>query len=196
MLCLGGTFNPIHNGHLIMARTVAESLSMTKVTLIPSAVPPLKHWNNGLASAEHRFNMCKAAVEDDPLFEVSPVEMDRPQRSYTYDTAVTLKAAYNEPIYWIAGSDVIPTLHTWHRFEELKNVLTFIFVERPGCNVSIYDPKYEPITNKIAMASVNENFGNIEMSSTTLRLRIADRKSIKYLVPEAVEDYIRWNGLY
>jgi nicotinate (nicotinamide) nucleotide adenylyltransferase len=134
-VCFGGTFNPIHHGHLLCARAVAEVRGFDRVTLIPSAVPPHKSSLTGnidLASAQDRLAMCRLAVEGDPLFETNDIELHRSSPSFTIDTARELKRRGWPSVSWLIGGDVVPTLPSWHESFALLAEVQFIVMERPG----------------------------------------------------------------
>jgi len=195
----GGSFNPVHFGHLISARSVAEQLGLSQVVLIPAASPPHKQ-PAGLISAEHRLEMTRLAVRGDPLFTVSDVELRRAGPSYTFDTVTSLQQALGEAVKlsWIIGADSLAELPTWYRIHDLIARVDIVTVMRPG-------PWAEPA------AILQANFGaaetarllgsrlstpNIEISATDIRERVARGASIRYLTPAPVIAYIDEHGLY
>ncbi|MGB9596470.1 MAG: nicotinate-nucleotide adenylyltransferase [Candidatus Poribacteria bacterium] len=190
LVVMGGTFNPPHIAHLICAEEVYELFKFDKALFIPCARPPHKN-NSEIIDVHHRYNMTILATQDNQHFEVSRVELDRLGRSYTIETVKELKKLYGNDteIYWIVGADAILEMPSWKNIDELLEICNFIGINRPG-----YDIKHasEKILNKIQRVDVI----NIDISSSNIRKRIHERKSIKYLVPSAVEDYIYKNGLY
>ena len=129
---MGGTFDPIHVGHLMIAEAVWDEYNLEKVIFIPSANPPHKH--DVLTSAKHRFNMTLLATCSNPHFEVSTIEMDRVGPSYTIDTIKALKKMYGDDtdFYFIIGADCIHELPTWHKIDELLKICKFIATKRPS----------------------------------------------------------------
>ena len=186
----GGTFNPIHHGHLINAQIVLEELSLDKILFIPSKMPVHKELE-GLAVAEDRFNMIKAAVDDNPFFEVSRIEIDRKDDSYFIITIRQLLKEYpNDEIFVIIGSDAFIELHKWKDYREILNTVSIILLQRPGVK------KIKKAGTKIARDINIINNPLIEISSSGIRRNIKYEKSIKYLVPAGVEEYIMKKGLY
>ncbi len=191
-LCLGGSFNPIHVGHVVCARFAAEAAGFDGVRLIPSAANPHKRDAN-LASAENRLAMINAAVGNDPFFLVDPIETRRGGTSFTFDTASALiDAGEPSPISWLIGTDLLARLHTWHRFDELMRIVTFVVMKRAGQVVSFesYDTRVRALCRTIVEVP------QIEISSTLVRDRVAANKPIDGLVHPAVEKFIRNLELY
>src|SRR5690606_12868952 len=118
-LWFGGSFNPIHNGHLICARAVAERAGFDKIVLVPSAQPPHKPDATDLASPQDRATMCRIATQEDPLFAVDDLELTRPGASYTIDTVAELKQRGEQEVNWLIGADMLAILPQWHRPEDL-----------------------------------------------------------------------------
>lgn len=193
----GGTFDPIHNGHLIIAEAVRENMNLDKIIFIPSGMPPHKD-NLRVTDAEHRFNMVYKAVSTNPYFEASRMEIDRQGYTYTIDTITQLQDVHGEfaRFFFIIGADVIPELLTWKNYNRLFKICEFISVLRPGFD----SEKFQKGVNHLEMqynASIHTvNVPLIEISSTEIRSRVQNSRTIKYLVPESVEEYIYINGLY
>ncbi|ARD49532.1 nicotinate-nucleotide adenylyltransferase [Sporosarcina sp. P37] len=181
---LGGTFNPPHTGHLLIANEVRYALELDEVWLMPAAVPPHKT-AAGDATAEQRLQMVKLAADEIEGLRASSFEIERGGVSYTYDTMSQL--VKNEPdcdFYFIIGGDMIDQLPAWHRIEELLQIVTFIGVKRPGAdNVS-----------EIPVRLVETP--QLDLSSTLIRRRFAEDGTVQLLVPPAVEAYIREERLY
>lgn len=202
VLIFGGTFDPIHNGHLIACRSVAEGLGIRKVILIPSGKHPFKH---DITPAEDRLEMTKLAVEDEPLFEVCDCEFNREGFSYSADTAVWIKhELYKkmEEVYWMIGEDNVSQIPKWHKAEDFVKEVRFAVACR---QTDDYRGSTEDLTalEAIAWRKIHEEMEIeyidspiIEISSSTVRDRVKQGKSIKYLVPDAVEKYIKDNNLY
>ena len=186
---MGGTFNPPHIAHLICAEEVYDLLKFDKVLFIPSARPPHKN-NNEIVDAHYRYEMTVLATKDNPHFEVSRIELDRPGRSYTIETVKELMRQYGvSEIHWIVGADAILEMLSWKSINELLEICNFVGINRPGYDISRADDR---ILKKVTSLNVT----NIDISSSEIRLRIKQGLSIRYLVPIEVEDYIYRNGLY
>lgn len=193
---LGGTFDPIHVGHLMTAEAVRDEYHLDKVIFIPAAVPPHKQ-NQDVTEAMHRYVMTVLATCSNPNFEVSDIEMNRPGPSYTIDTIRELLERFGEDteFYFITGADAIQEIHTWDRIEELLEMCHFIGASRQGCLPDVNQIKAsfgELGKRKIHRLETPE----LEISSTDIRNRIKKGYSIKYIVPTAVEQYIYKQGLY
>lgn len=199
---LGGSFNPIHFGHLIAARAVAEQLGLPTVLLIPAAIPPHKQLAQ-LASGPHRLAMARLAVEGDPLFEVSDMELSRAGPSYTFDTLNALKSQYGQDsqLLWIIGADTLPELETWYRVVDLVRLAEIITVVRPG-TLPQRREQLASLEAKIGVSELDRILRNrlgtpaIDISATDMRHRIAGGLSVRYLTPDAVAHYLAANGLY
>ncbi len=187
---MGGTFNPPHIAHLICAEEVYDTLKFDKVIFIPSARPPHKN-SNDIIDPYHRYMMTCLATNDNPHFEVSRIELDRPGRSYTIETVKEIKKLYNNnaEIYWIVGADSILEMPSWKCIDELINICGFVGINRPGYDINKADRR---ILEKVNMVNITE----IGISSSEIRWRIKNGLTIKYLVPSSVEEYIYNNGLY
>lgn len=185
----GGTFNPIHHGHLIAAQSAAEALDLSEVIFVPSCIPPLKPCSD-LASGIHRLAMVRLAVEGNPRFSVSDIEVRRDQKSYTVDTMRELAAVYPDTrLFFLVGADCAPKLHQWKGIEELQRLVEFSVFNRPGATPAGALPPGTPALHHVAMPG-------LELSSTHLRARLAAGRPVHYLTPPAVEDYILRHRLY
>ena len=130
---LGGTFNPVHLGHVMIAENAASSRQLDKVLFIPCASPPHKG-SDELFSGEHRLAMLHLAICSDPRFEVSPIEIERGGVSYSVDTVTQMRASHpGDRVFLIVGSDNFPDIGKWRRFDELAALCEFLVIERPGC---------------------------------------------------------------
>lgn len=195
----GGTFNPIHFGHLIVARAVAERLSLARVVLIPSANPPHKQGPD-LADAEDRLEMARLAIAGEDLLEVSDVEVRRSGLSYTILTVQAFREQVGDdtPLYWIIGGDTLGELRTWYRVDELVNLCRIVTAVRPGFetpDLSGLGARLSPDQIQGLKEAVLPT-PRIDISATDIRQRIRDGRSIRFLVPEAVREYIVARGLY
>lgn len=191
----GGTFNPIHFGHLMICEYLKEELGLDKVIFIPTGNPPHKSLD---VSAIDRYNMVKLAISSNPDFEISDIETNRVNLSYTVDTIIELKKIYeNQKLFFLIGLDTLFQLKTWRKIEELSREIEFVVALRP---------KYIDIDEiNRELKFLRENYGTIveiihtplyEISSTELRTRIRDKKTVRYLIPNNVVNYIKESGFY
>lgn len=193
---LGGTFDPIHVGHLVTAEAVRNEYKLDKVIFIPAAIPPHKQ-EQSVTPALHRYIMTVLATYSNPYFEVSPIEMNRPGPSYTIDTIYELIEKYGEDteFYFITGADAIAEIPTWDRIEELLGICQFIAATRQGCLPNVDNIK--EYFGGLGQKRIHRlNTPELEISSTDIRARIKNGISIKYIVPLPVEQYIYKEGLY
>jgi nicotinate-nucleotide adenylyltransferase len=187
---LGGTFNPVHNGHLINAEIVKENSKLDKILFIPSKHPVHKNLE-GNVSSEDRFNMLKLAVKDNHKFDVLRIEIDRKDESYFITTIKQLFEIYkNAELFLLIGADAFNEINIWKDSEEILQIVSFIVMKRPG---------YENINHNIVNTAKYVKFIEnplIEISSSKIRENIRNNISIKYLVPLKVEEYIISKELY
>lgn len=195
---LGGTFNPVHNGHLILAQTALETLDLTRLLFVPCALPPHKK-ATGLLSPRHRMAMLTAATEDNFRFEVCDVEIRRGGVSYAIDTMSALcDRAPAADYFFIIGADALVELHMWKDIDRLLELCTFVTVPRSGvdvCSIQPGDLHLESPWPERLLGNVIKG-RRIDISSSDIRYRVAEGMSIRYLVPRAVEMYIAEHGLY
>ena len=177
----GGTFDPVHHAHLILAREAIETLGLEKVILVPASISPLKK-AAPVASGEVRLAMLRAAIKGEPGFEVDECELRRRPPSYTIDTVEEIRRRESAAaIYCLIGEDNVEQLPLWHRFAELDKMVQFVVLDRSGKQPS---HPYEVILRRI------------DISATEIRRRVAQNESIRYLVPESVEEIIQREKLY
>lgn len=192
---LGGTFDPIHIGHLATAEAVRCEYQLDTVLFIPSANPPHKQ-DIAVTDAVHRYRMAELACASNPYFDVSAIEMERKGLSYTIYTLRELLALYGQDteLYFIIGYDALAELHTWENVYGVLELTHFIAVSRPGIDRTdeIIDSFGELGRAKIHRLTLHE----LDISATDIRNRIAEGRSIRYIVPEAVRAYIEENALY
>ncbi|MBL7171076.1 MAG: nicotinate-nucleotide adenylyltransferase [Candidatus Omnitrophica bacterium] len=185
----GGTFNPVHNAHLVAAQEVREKMELTRVIFVPSAHPPHKVEKN-LAAAAHRLNMLKLAIEKIPYFSVSTLEIDRGGKSYSVDTMRELRKKYGKKteFYFILGVDAVMDISTWKDVDTFLDLCNLVVINRPG--FSLANAKGElPSMRTLSITSIG-------ISSSYIKNRIKEGKPITYMVPEKVEKYIRRYKLY
>lgn len=195
----GGSFNPIHCGHLIVARSIRERLDLGRVIFLPSRRPPHKA-DEGLAAVEHRSEMVRRAITSEPGFEFSDYDLTRDGPCYTIDTVAYFRGriAKGVELFWIIGGDSLAELPTWRRARELVDACRIVTVARPG----VGGVDWEALGKLFDDVQVKRLRGGvvdtplIDISSTDIRCRIRDGRSIRYLVPDCVRDYINEHGLY
>lgn len=199
VLLFGGSFNPIHHGHLAIARAVAQQLEIPRVVLIPAASPPHKQ-GEVLPPGAQRLEMCRIAVAGDPLFEVSDWELRQSGPNYTLLTVEHFRSrlpAASE-LYWLIGMDSLRELHTWHRVGDLAACCTLVTAQRPGFPPADLAP-LRALLAPGALERVRRHIletPQIGISATGIRARVARGASIRELVPEGVADFVREHGLY
>ena len=185
----GGTFNPPHMGHLIVAERIREELKLDKVWFVPCAVPPHKTMND-IEEAESRLEMVKLAIEGNPNFDVLDYEVKRGGKSYTVETVEYLRRKYpNYTFFLLIGADQLVEFHTWHKPEKILELVNVVAFTRPGVDVSKAKKEY---LSRVRLVTVPQ----IEISATEIRERVRKGLSIKYLVPDSVERYILSHKLY
>lgn len=181
---LGGTFNPPHYGHLMIGEQVADQLHLDQIRFMPNALPPHVDEKKTI-DAKDRVNMVRAAVMGNRQFDIELSEVLRGGKSYTYDTMAALKEAHpNVEYYFIVGGDEVAYLPTWHRIDELLELVHFVGVHRKG----------QPTETDYPVEWVE--MPQLEISSTDIRQRIAEHRSVRYMVPDMVAAYIFKEGLY
>lgn len=177
----GGTFDPIHHGHLILARDALEQLGLDSVIFIPAATSPHKLTSTP-AAAEIRVEMLRAAIEGEPRFSVDTMELDRPPPSYTVETMEALRLREPEAsLVCLIGEDNVAQLSTWHRFADLAKLVQFAVLDRSGLKTTHPYPAVRR---------------HLDISATEIRNRVARGQSIRYLVPPAVERIIHERQIY
>lgn len=192
----GGAFNPIHNGHLALAKSYSDSLKLDKILFIPTAVPPHKT-SQYLVSAEERLNMVKLAVGDYPEFEVSDLEFKRQGKSYTYDTLTELRKIYpDDDFYLIIGADQFLTFHNWYKYKEILDMVTICTSARESEQEkkSLYD--YVKSHTEMQWKCYIADYPVIRVSSSEIREKIKKGEDTSSLMPKMVYNYIVEKGIY
>lgn len=191
---LGGTFDPIHTGHLAIAEEVRDRLDLEEVCFVPAGAPWMKA-GQALSSAQDRLCMVRKAVEDNPFFRVSTVELERSGPSYTVDTLRELQEEYGPDarLFFILGSDAYARFGEWKDPEGILSLATLVVVDRPGVAEST-----EEMEEGLDIANRVEHVKSIrlEIGAVDIRRRVLEGSSIRYLVPEPVERHIYARGLY
>jgi len=193
---LGGTFDPIHTGHLIIAQEAASRLALDEVWFIPTGQPWLKSGNR-ISPSRHRLEMVRRAIRCNPGFKASAIEVDRPGPSYTVDTLVALRErdAKGDDLFFILGMDSLETLHRWHQPKHLFELCTLVGVSRPEHRDFDLD-SLDRIRSGASREVTIVDGPNIGISGAEIRRRISRGLPITYWVPSAIEKYIHENRLY
>lgn len=205
----GGTFDPIHHGHLRAVEEVGEDFRLDRVVIIPAYLPPHKE-DKPVLDFEHRLNMCRLAVADNPNLLVSDLEAGRGGKSYSLDTLTDIRLSHPaDDIRFILGMDAFLDIPTWHGHQELFCLADFIVISRPGYPrdrveeiLNLISPDFRPDPRAgryIHPSGFHVHFWEttmLDISSTRIRKYISEGKSIRYLAPEPVTDYINRYGLY
>ena len=202
----GGSFNPIHNGHLMVATEIRQGCALDRMVLLPSAHPPHKT-NQELLAPHHRLRMVELAIADDPNLELSSYDSSRAGPTYTIDTILYFQKLFGEEtsLYWIIGADSLNELATWHRASELVDLCRIITAGRPGNSAS------HAGQHAIDWSCLGESFSDeqiqrlrdgvqdtpeLDISSTSIRDRVCRGEPIDDLVPPSVCKYIKTHELY
>jgi nicotinate-nucleotide adenylyltransferase len=210
----GGTFNPVHYGHLRAAEEVREKFHLAKIIFIPSKSPPLK--THGLIESEHRYKMTELALSGNGFFEISDIEFKRPGKSFTVQTLEELRRIFHDTdLYFILGIDSFLEIPTWWQPDKLMSLIDFIIIARPSFRfvdillspyINVQRDDLEKLDNeelesysmplKSKRVVIALKIPVLDISATEIRKRIREGKTIKYLLPESVESYIIANKLY
>ena len=193
---MGGTFNPVHMGHLLLAEWAMEAAGLDQILFIPTGVPYMKD-NCHVLSGDERLQMTALAIEDHPAFAVSGMEVERKGYTYTCDTMEQLKEkSPKDNFYFIMGADCLYTIEKWRDPERIFRVCDVIAAARNGSSLPQIAEKCKELSEKFHGKILLLQFPAMEISSTDIRERVACGRSIRYLVPEKVRDYIISNHLY
>ena len=195
---MGGTFDPIHQGHLVTAETARSKFLLEKVIFVPSGHPPHKK-GKVISNKEARYLMTVLATSGNPYFEVSRVELDRPGESYAIDTVRYFRSKMEEgsELFFITGADAILEIVNWKSVEELFNCCTFIAATRPGFDLgALRDKLLEKLTVNHLHKIIPLEVPAMAISSTDIREKVKKKRTIKYLLPVEVENFIYKNNLY
>jgi nicotinate-nucleotide adenylyltransferase len=196
----GGSFNPIHFGHLLLADEICEALRLDRVLFVPAAVPPHKPAAE-LASADHRYHMTALAVREHPRFAVSDIELRREGPSYTVDTLAALQG--EGTLRLLIGSDTFLDLLSWRDPREVARLAQLIVVPRTGGDFDPDGPAAQKVLHELGLSAFGAADGpvlyraaSLPISGSDLRRRAREGRSLAYRMPEAVAAYIREQGLY
>jgi len=197
---MGGTFNPIHHGHLVTAQEALDQFGLDEIIFIPTGDPPHKV-EDLLADAEDRYLMTVIATSSNDSFFVSRIEIDRHGKSYTIDTVKELRKIYGmgSELFFVTGADAILEILTWKNTDEIVTLAKFIAATRPGYDLSRIEDLRSTLfkSEREACAGISiMEIPALAISSTNIRKRIKENRPINYLVPEGVNNYIIKHGLY
>ncbi|OGX68475.1 MAG: nicotinate (nicotinamide) nucleotide adenylyltransferase [Paenibacillus sp. RIFOXYA1_FULL_44_5] len=188
---MGGTFDPIHMGHLLGAEQARESMSLDEIWFMPTHTPPHKA-NGPVADPEQRLEMVKLAVAEHPQFHVSDLELRRGGTSYTVETVRLLCEQYPQhDFFYIIGADMVQDLPKWYKIDEIVSMIAFIGLSRLGFTMPMAEFPQE-LRSKVHFVPIPL----IELSSTVIRERLKLQKSVRYMVPEEVLRYVEGNRIY
>ena len=193
---MGGTFDPIHFGHLLAAQEALVRLSLEQVIFVPTGNSYQKTYRH-VTPAEERYMMTFLATLDNSNFSVSRVEIDREEPSHTIDTLREMRYWYtgqNVEFYFITGIDALMTMHTWAEYENIPDLCTIVAANRPGYDYEHYN--LENLSEKVRSRVLRLEIPLLSISSTEIRHRVAAGENLRYLLPHSVEQYIYKRGLY
>lgn len=193
---LGGTFDPIHNGHIVVAEEVKARLNLAEVLFVPAGQPWLKSGNN-ISAAEHRVQMVRLAIDDVPYFKLSTIEIERTGPTYTIDTISQLKARIGagDELFFILGRDNLAQLPKWREPARLIRMCRLVVVPRPGYplpNLTSLEAVIPGLSRRVVLLDTPE----VDIDATEIRVRVSQGLSIAHLVPAPVAEYIKKNRLY
>lgn len=192
---LGGTFDPIHYGHLLLAETAYDRFGLDRVLIMPAGDPYFKA-ERGISADEHRAEMAKLAIADNPHFEFSDMELKREGDSYTVETLEILKEQFPEDeFYLIVGSDTLYQMEKWYRPADIFQMATILSSSR-NIETSQLNSRMDHLRKKFGAKVVNLYMPNIDISSTDIRDKIKHDMSVRYFLPDSVIDYIKEQNLF
>jgi nicotinate-nucleotide adenylyltransferase len=193
---LGGTFDPIHNAHLLLGEAAREQFGLDRIIFIPNNLA--HHINrNDVSSGDTRYQLVKMAISDNPYFTCSRLEIDKPEGSYTVDTINDLKMMYpGDELYLILGGDSVMGIDTWYRSDELLKSCIILTAVRAGDDLASLDKKRQELADRFGADVRLLNFNRIDISSTDIRQRVRTGRSVRYLMPDACIEFMCIKGLY
>lgn len=190
----GGAFNPVHNGHLVLAENYLNVLSLDKILFVPTSVPPHKT-SEYLASGEDRMNMLKSAIRGNDKFDMTDLEFRREGKSYSFDTITELKKIYpDDELFLIVGSDQFFGFQSWYRADDILSTVTVVTAARENNEYNAlldFKAQHENMKNTVV-----SDFRAVEVSSSEIRSKVTAGEDISTLVPAPVADYIKEKRLY
>ena len=193
---LGGTFDPIHNAHLLLGESAREQFNLDRVIYIPNNLAHLPN-RTEITPGDVRYQMVKMAISDNPYFTCSRIEIDKPEGTYTYNTIQELKVMYpGDELYLILGGDSIIGIDTWYRAKDLLTSCTILAAVREDDDLAALDKKRNEL-KKMYNADIRLlKFNRIDISATEIRQRIRSGRSVRYMLPDEVIEFLCIKGLY
>jgi nicotinate-nucleotide adenylyltransferase len=183
----GGTFDPVHHGHLLLARDALEQLRLDAVIFVPCGRSPFKYRRPHITDVQ-RLALLKLALKSEPRFRLSHFEIDRPAPSYSYDTALEIQESFpSADLFWLIGADQLAGLDQWHRVDDLRSLVTFALLPRTSDTAAAKLPK--------GVLGLPQS-RRVDISATEIRHRVKSRLPIDYLVPASIAAYIKRHRLY
>ena len=204
---MGGTFNPVHLGHLRGGEEIREAFHLDEVIFIPSSIPPHKITEK-VIEAGHRFEMVRLAISSNPYFSASDLEISRPGKSYSIETIRHFRDRNQDTFFFILGSDAFVEIETWKEFQSLFSLCHFVVMTRPGSQKETLSlpraliPNFRYSSKEKAWIHISgymlyfKEISFLDISSTKVRELIEEGKSVRYLIPREVETYIQEHSLY
>ncbi len=194
---IGGSFDPIHYGHLLLAEQARDGAGLDQVIFMPARISPFKLTKPPVAD-HHRYEMVRHAIKENPAFTISDIELKKEGPSYTYETLKTCKslAGADTKIFFICGTDSFISLEQWYAAESIFKEFSLVVGARPRYKDKSRDDMVEKITKLYGTEIKKIHMPKIDISSTDIKQRIEEGRSIKYLLPLAVEEYIHENRIY
>ena len=193
---LGGTFDPIHNAHLLLGEAAREQFSLDRIIFIPNNLAHLKN-RSEISSGDTRYQMVKIAISDNPYFTCSRLEIDKPSGTYTYNTIQELKLMYpGDELYLILGGDSIIGIDTWYKAEDLLQSCVILAAVRAEDDLPALDRKRRELATRFGADIRLMTFNRIDISSTEIRQRVKIGRSVRYLLPDQCIEFMCIKGLY
>jgi len=193
---LGGTFDPIHNAHLLLGESAREQFGLDRVIFIPNNLAHLPN-RTEVASGENRYQMVKMAIKDNPYFTCSRIEIDKDGGTYTYNTIQELKLMYpGDELFLILGGDSVIGIDNWYMAKELLQSCTILAAVREDDDLAALDKKRKELGDKFGADIRLLKFNRIDISATEVRNRVRTGRSIRYMVPDEVIEFLCIKGLY
>ena len=191
---MGGTFNPIHHGHLLIAETARTAFNLDRILFVPNGAPPHK---GDLLSGEHRIAMVKLAIEDNPHFRICTLESFGNEAEYTANTLKNLRTLFpDDEFYFITGADALISMAQWRTPKEIFSQCSVITTMRPGKNTEELDQAIEDLQQTYDAKIFKMKMPLVDISSTEIRNKTKSGESIHYLVPDKVREYVKDENLY
>ncbi len=193
---LGGTFDPIHNAHLLLGESAREQFGLDRVIFMPNNLSQLVN-RKEVSGGDIRYQMVKMAISDNPYFTCSRLEIDKPNGIYTYDTIQELKLMYpGDELYLILGGDSVIGIDTWYKSKELLQSCIILAAIRADDDIAALDKKQRELATRFGADIRLMTFNRIDISSTEIRQRVKTGRSVRYLMPEQCIEYMCIKGLY